>query len=228
MRRAIEEYLQEGVGGKFYYRMVDTVLSRDKNWMRWKAEGCPPIERPPVSMTEYLESREQAMKVFANKRLRPSPMGSLDLKFLGEGESVANLERLKDPERYVVPCAKVPFILADARRSSTPAADSFMMGIMDDELDIDTAHGKEDKDAAVKAKASKVWRTLRLSSRAKLGEFDKVEDGKNLRILFDSPQAAGGPKTSAEGESEQDHGTGEQKLEDSNPREAEATEIMTS
>lgn len=228
MRRVIEEYLQEGVGGKFYYRMVDTVLSRDKNWMRWKAEACPPIERPPISVTEYLESREHAMKVYTNKRLRPSPMGSLDLKFLGEGESVANLERLKDPERYVVPCARISLILAKTRRSSTPAADSFMMGIMDDELDIDTAHGKEDKDAAVKAKASKIWRTLRLSSRAKLSEFDKIEDGKNLRILFESPQADGEPKTSAEGESEQDHGTGEQKLEDSNPREAEATEVMAS
>lgn len=101
MRKAIEEYLQEGVGGKFYYRMVDTVLSRDKNWVRWKAEACPLIERPPVSVTEYLHSREHATKVYANKRLRPSPLGSLDLKFLAEGESLANLERLKEPERFV-------------------------------------------------------------------------------------------------------------------------------
>lgn len=103
-----------------------------------------------------------------------------------------------------------------------------MMGIMDDELDIDTAHSKEDKDGAVKAKASKIWRTLRLSSRAKLGELDKIEDGKNLRILFESPQAADGPKTSAEGEGEQEPASGEQKLDDSSPKEVEATEIMAS
>lgn len=100
MRKAIEEYLQEGIGGKFYYRMVDTVLSRDKNWVRWKAEGCPPIERPPVSVAEYLGARERATKVYANKRLRSSPMGALDLRFLSEGDS---LERLKEPDRCVHP-----------------------------------------------------------------------------------------------------------------------------
>lgn len=73
-----------------------------------------------------------------------------------------------------------------------------MMGIMDDELDIDTAHSKEDKEGAIRAKASKTWRILRLSSRAKLGEFDKIEDGKNLKILFEKPQAPGEARASTE------------------------------
>ncbi|KAF7116534.1 hypothetical protein CNMCM5793_005015 [Aspergillus hiratsukae] len=171
MRKAIEEYLQEGTGGKFYYRMVDTVLSRDKNWVRWKAEGCPLIERPAVSVAEYLGARENATKTYANKRLRPSPMGALNLNFLAEGESVASIEKLKEPERY-----------------SVPSADSFMMGIMDDELDIETAHSKEDKESAIRAKASKTWRILRLSAKGKLGAFDKIDDGKNLKALFEAPQ----------------------------------------
>ncbi|EAW20472.1 THO complex subunit THO1/HPR1 [Aspergillus fischeri NRRL 181] len=171
MRKAIEEYLQEGTGGKFYYRMVDTVLSRDKNWVRWKAEGCPLIERPAVSVAEYLGARENATKTYANKRLRPSPMGALNLNFLAEGESLSSIEKLKEPERY-----------------SVPSADSFMMGIMDDELDIDTAHTKEDKDTAIRAKASKTWRVLRLSAKGKLAAFDKIDDGKNLKALFEAPQ----------------------------------------
>lgn len=221
MRKAIEEYLQKGVGGKFYYRMVDTVLSRDKNWVRWKAEGCPLIERPPVSVSEYLDAREHATKVYANKRIRPSPMGSLDLRFLVEGESLSNLERLKEPERYVRRAAT--YLALISRRFSNPSADSFMMGIMDDELDIDTAQGKEDKDHAVRAKASKTWRVLRLSSRAKLGQFDKIDDGKNLKILFESPAAPEGTKT-AEGEKEQDRSdrktetTDAQKPSDPNPQ----------
>lgn len=83
-----------------------------------------------------------------------------------------------------------------------------MMGIMDDELDIDTAHSKEDKESAMRAKASKTWRVLRLSSRSKLGNFDKIEDGKNLKILFEKPQAQEEAKASTEGEnngSEQVH-----------------------
>ncbi|RDH27676.1 THO complex subunit 1 transcription elongation factor-domain-containing protein [Aspergillus welwitschiae] len=182
MRKAIEEYLQEGIGGKFYYRMVDTVLSRDKNWVRWKAEGCPLIERPPVSVSEYLGAREHATKVYANKRLRTSPMGSLDLKFLSEGESLAGLERLKDPERF-----------------SVPAADSLMMGIMDDELDIDTAQTKEDREYAMRSKSSKTWRILRLSAKSKLAEFEKIEDGKNLKILFETPQQSDGTPQALEG-----------------------------
>lgn len=62
------------------------------------------------------------------------------------------------------------------------------MGIMDDELDIDTAHTKEDKDTAIRAKASKTWRILRLSAKGKLAAFDKIDDGKNLKALFEAPQ----------------------------------------
>ncbi|RAQ47627.1 THO complex subunit Tho1 [Aspergillus flavus] len=182
MRKAIEEYLQEGVGGKFYYRMVDTVLSRDKNWVRWKAEGCPLIERPPVSVSDYLGAREHATKVYANKRLRSSPMGSLSLNFLSEGESLAGLERLKEPQRFAV-----------------PSSDSFMMGIMDDELDMDTAQTKEDKENATRAKASKTWRVLRLSAKSKLAAFDKIEDGKNLKLLFEAPQPSEGTPQVLEG-----------------------------
>ncbi|KKA22020.1 THO complex subunit Tho1 [Rasamsonia emersonii CBS 393.64] len=170
-RDAIAEYLQQGLEGKFYYRMVDTVLSRDKNWVRWKVENCPPIERPAVSLEDYLDARENATKVFSSKRLRPSPMGSLDLKFLSDAENGASLERLKDPDRF-----------------RTPAPDSYMMGIVDDDFDIDMAKTKEEKDDAMRAKASKVWRTLRLTAKSKLGLFDKIEDGNNLKVLFESPQ----------------------------------------
>ncbi|KNG82441.1 THO complex subunit Tho1 [Aspergillus nomiae NRRL 13137] len=182
MRKAIEEYLQDGVGGKFYYRMVDTVLSRDKNWVRWKAEGCPLIERPPVSIADYLGAREHATKVYANKRLRSSPMGSLNLNFLSEGESRAGLERLKEAQRFTV-----------------PSSDSFMMGIMDDELDMDTAQTKEDKENATRAKASKTWRILRLSAKSKLAAFDKIDDGKNLKLLFEAPQPSEGTPQVLEG-----------------------------
>jgi THO complex subunit 1 len=176
MRKSIEGYLQQGPGGMFYYRMVNTVLSRDKNWVRWKAEGCPLIERPAISAAEYKTSREHATKAYANKRIRPSPMGSLDLKFLADNEALANIERLKQPDRY-----------------SVPTADSFLKGIMDDEMDIEMAMTNEDKEIAVNSKASKSWRILRLSAKGKLAAFDKIEDGNKLQALFESPTAEGTP-----------------------------------
>lgn len=99
MRNSIATYLQDGPEGKFYYRMVDTVLSRDKNWVHWKAESCPPIERQPVSAEDFAEAKKGAQKACTNKRLRPMPMGSLDLKFLSDGGDTDGLERLKDPAR---------------------------------------------------------------------------------------------------------------------------------
>lgn len=81
--------------------MVDTVLSRDKNWVRWKVENCPPIEKPAIKEEDHLQARENAVKVYASKRLRPAPMGSLDLKFLSEGDSISSLEQLKQPDRLV-------------------------------------------------------------------------------------------------------------------------------
>ena len=99
MRSEVAIYLQQGSEGKFYYRMIDTVLSRDKNWAHWKAEGCPLIERTPVSANDFLESKKGAQKACVNKRLRATPLGSLDLRFLSDGESVDGLEKLKNPER---------------------------------------------------------------------------------------------------------------------------------
>ncbi|KAL4937408.1 THO complex, subunit THOC1, partial [Aspergillus oleicola] len=173
MRKAIEGYLQEGAGGKFYYRMVDTVLSRDKNWVRWKAEGCPPIEKPAVSVDEHLGARDKATKTYANKRLRSSPMGSLNLKFLSENESLSGGERLKEQERFNV-----------------PTSESLMRVIEDVEFDIDTAQTKEDKETAVQTKASKTWLMLRLSAKSKFAAFDKIDDGKNLKTLFEAPPSA--------------------------------------
>ncbi|KAJ5895370.1 hypothetical protein N7495_007061 [Penicillium taxi] len=172
MRKDIEDYLQQGSSGKFYYRMVDTVLSRDKNWVHWKAEGCPPIERSAISVEDYNTSRENALKLYVNKRLRSSPMGALDVNFLSDNEALANNERLKESSRY-----------------SIPAADNFLMGIMDDEMDIDTAKTPAEKQAALESKSCKSWRLLRLAAKTKLATFDKIEDGDNLKILFETPAA---------------------------------------
>ena len=62
-----------------------------------------------------------------------------------------------------------------------------MRGITDDDFNIEMAQTSEEKDEAVKAKASKTWRTLRLAARTKLNLLDKIEDGKNLRVLFEEP-----------------------------------------
>ena len=98
-KKIIADYLQRGVDGKFYYRMVDTVLSRDKNWVRWKVESCPPIVRDPMLPTYYHEARIGAERACATKRMRTVPLGSIDLSFLSDAEVAGSLEGLKQPDR---------------------------------------------------------------------------------------------------------------------------------
>lgn len=188
MKRSIAEYLKQGVEGAFFYRMVETVLSRDKNWVRWKIENCPSIARPPVSPNEYVASKAAARKATTNKRLRTNPLGSLDLKFLSESEVRGGLERLKDPARYRVPSVK-----------------SFKSKIELDDMDIDMARDEKSKNAAIESKASKSWRALRIASATKLVAFDKIErDDKIDEIFQDNVKieepAMNGDEESPEGE----------------------------
>ena len=167
-RTEIASYLQQGLEGKFYYRMVDTVLSRDKNWVHWKAENCLPIERPPVPASDFEHAKAGAQVACANKKLRAAPMGSLDLTFLSDVEKTDPLADLRDPQR-----------------SSLPPIESFKRPLADDEFEIEMANNSEEREKAVEARASKLWRALRLASRNKLQLFDKIEDGNKLEPLFD-------------------------------------------
>ncbi|KAL9593531.1 MAG: hypothetical protein Q9219_007510 [cf. Caloplaca sp. 3 TL-2023] len=172
-RAEIATYLQQGQEGKFYYRMVDTVLSRDKNWVYWKAEGCPLIEQPPLSAEAVLESQKGAAKACAPRRIRPTPIGSLDLGFLlntGDEGQTQGLEALKKPDRYTL-----------------PTVEDYKAPILEDEFDMDMAKTEEEKENMAVAKASKTWRALRIASKSRLNMFDKLEEGKGLGPLFEMP-----------------------------------------
>ena len=167
MKKEIAEYLKQGLEGPFFYRVVETVFSRDKNWVRWKIENCPTIARPAVSPEEYVEAKAAARKATTNKRLRPNPMGSLRLDFLSEKDGQAALERLKNPSRYKLP------LLKDFKRK-----------IELDDMDIEMAMDDEAKNSAIELKASKSWRALRIASTSKLVAFDKIERSDKIDEIF--------------------------------------------
>jgi THO complex subunit 1 len=98
IKNTIATYLQDAPDGKFYYRMVDTVLSRDKNWVRWKMENCPPIIRDRVSTKALQDAKSGARRAFASKRSKVNAMG-LDLTFLSDVDGSSGLGRLKDADR---------------------------------------------------------------------------------------------------------------------------------
>jgi THO complex subunit 1 len=198
MKRSIAEYLKQGVEGAFFYRVVETVLSRDKNWVRWKIENCPSITRPAVSPEDYVAAKASARKATTNKRLRPTPLGSLDLKFLSESDDRDGLEKLKDPARYRIPSIK-----------------SFKSKIDLDDMDIDMARDEESKNAAMESKASKSWRVLRIASTSKLVAFDKIERSDKIDEIFQDDVVK--PEVTTNGEDESQDADGHVFPEDRRP-----------
>ncbi|RYP92263.1 hypothetical protein DL770_001576 [Monosporascus sp. CRB-9-2] len=193
MKERITIYLQAGPDGYFFFRIVDSVLSRDKGWVYWKAESCPPIERPRVSPAEYSEAMAGARRLATNKKLRPTPMGSLSLDFLKEDDGAAALERLKDPARWKLPDLQ-----------------TFKDKIAGDDLDMDFATTEKEKSELLESKASKTWRALRIARRSRLAAFDKIDDWQNVEAIFQE-------QPDSEGEVEKDDGPVGGRPEDERP-----------
>lgn len=168
-RQAITNYLSQTYDGKLFNRMVDTVLARDKNWIRWKVESCPSIVRDPVSTDSELEARKGAREATKIRRVPERPMGAMDLSFLDEG-SLGGLEALKDPARY-----------------TAPAIDQLLNDIKTDQLDLDMAMDNAETASLQNAIANKRWRILRQSRATQLGVLDKAEPGKDLDEVFHPP-----------------------------------------
>lgn len=100
IKNSIANYLQDGPDGKFYYRMVDTVLSRDKNWVRWKMENCQPFTRDRVPTSDFKQAKSGAsIGVRERKVLDPwIPDGTL--AFLSSTDDEKGLKQLKQAQRY--------------------------------------------------------------------------------------------------------------------------------
>ncbi|KAJ1337722.1 THO complex subunit 1 [Microdochium nivale] len=172
MKERITSYLQAGPDGYFFFRVVDSVLSRDKGWVRWKIESCPPIERPAVTPSEFRVAMDGARKLATNKRLRPTPMGALDLNFLREEDGEAALERLKDAARWRL-----------------PDLDKFRDKIASDDFDLGFAGSEKEKADILELKASKTWRAFRLARRDKLANLDHVDDWQKVDAIFEDLQS---------------------------------------
>ncbi|KAI1771287.1 THO complex subunit 1 transcription elongation factor-domain-containing protein [Hypoxylon cercidicola] len=178
MKDRITTYIQAENDGYFFFRVVESVISRDKNWVRWKVESCPPIKRDPVDPADFNEARASAKRMATNKRLRAVPMGSLSLDFLKEEDSESAMEKLKEPGRWKLPDLNV-----------------FKEKIEADDLDLDFAKNEKEKFEIFEAKASKTWRALRIARRSKLAAFDKVDDWQKVDAIFQdhsTPEAAQG------------------------------------
>ena len=175
-RSSINTYLSTSVpDGKFYWRMVETVLARDKNWVRWKIEHCPPIVRDQVSTEQELEARKGARDATKPRRIPERPAGAMDLSFLEEG-SGGGLEALKQPARFV-----------------GPSVSQLIDGIATDRLDLEMAMMDEEQASLENSMSNKTWRALRQTRATNLIDLDKLEPGSDLGAAFRPAERGGMP-----------------------------------
>ncbi|KAI1131510.1 THO complex subunit 1 transcription elongation factor-domain-containing protein [Nemania abortiva] len=166
MKDRITSYIQADSDGFFFFRVVESVISRDKGWVRWKVENCPPIERPSVSPAGFNDAKAGAKRLATSRRPKAG-MNSLSLAFMDENGSARSFDKLKDPVRWKLPD------LTD-----------FKNKIASDDLDLDLANNEKERTQLLESKASKTWRALRIARRSKLATFDKIEDWKNVDAIF--------------------------------------------
>jgi THO complex subunit 1 len=147
--------------------MVDTIITRDKNWVYWKMLSCSPIEKKPVEPETFADAQSAAERLATSKRLRPVPMGAVPLDFLQPPNERAAFDEFRRPERYEI-----------------PELDGFQHKIADDDFEISTPRNDQAKAAAIAGKSSKSWRALRIASRCKLAAFDKIDDSQKIDVVF--------------------------------------------
>lgn len=164
MRKQIEKYLEEGNGaeGRYYLRMVNMVLSRDRNWALWKAEGCPLISKPAVVPTVEEESQKSLERVTeaANASLR-IPKGSDQLVFLSNS---VPLEELK------------------TKRVRIPTMEEYYENIQREELDLDFAVDDQEKREIEERKAGHLWRALRSAKGRRFQLCEDLKDGDGALV----------------------------------------------
>ncbi|RWA11722.1 hypothetical protein EKO27_g3371 [Xylaria grammica] len=171
MKDRITSYIQAESDGFFFFRVVESVISRDKGWVRWKVENCPPIERASVSPAEFNNAKAGAKRLATSRRPKAG-LNSLSLTFMDENDDSQSLGKLKNPARWKLPD------LADFKKK-----------IANDDLDLDFASNETEKTQVLESKASKTWRALRIARRSRLATFDKIEDWRNVDAIFQESNA---------------------------------------
>ncbi|KAH6687479.1 guanylate kinase [Plectosphaerella plurivora] len=171
MKKTVEDCLKQGSDGAQFHRMIDTVLARDKNWVRWKVESCQPIEREAVKAEDFAKAQDELRRMTANKRRRGMPLNSLSLDFMRDSEHDEEMENFKQPDRYQL-----------------PELASFQKSISNDDLEIEMPTNDESKAEAIESKASKQWRALRIAAKTKMSMLEKISDPENIDPIFGEPE----------------------------------------
>ncbi|KAL5800899.1 hypothetical protein ACOSQ3_032531 [Xanthoceras sorbifolium] len=132
--------------GKVFLQTVEHILEREKNWVWWKRDGCPPFEKQPVE----------------NKTVQDGPKKRRPRWRLGNKE-LSQLWKWADQN---------PNALTDPQRVRTPAISEYWKPLAED---MDPSAGIE-AEYHHKNNRVYCWKGLRVSARQDLEGFSRFTD----------------------------------------------------
>ncbi|KAK9266296.1 hypothetical protein L1049_001818 [Liquidambar formosana] len=132
--------------GKDFLRQVEHILEREKNWVWWKRDGCPPFEKQPVEKKAALDG--------AKKRRPRWRLGNKEL---------SQLWKWADQN---------PSALTDPQRVCTPVVTEYWKPLAED---MDASAGIE-AEYHHKSNRVYCWKGLRFSARQDLDGFSRFTD----------------------------------------------------
>ncbi|KAL6976434.1 suppressor of the transcriptional defect of hpr1 by overexpression [Sarracenia purpurea var. burkii] len=132
--------------GKEFLNSIEHILERERNWVWWKRDGCPPFEKPPIEKKSVQEG--------AKKRKLRWRLGNKEL---------SQLWKWADQN---------PNALTDPQRVCTPAVTEYWKPLAED---MDVTAGIE-AEYHHKSNRVYCWKGLRFSARQDLDGFSRFTE----------------------------------------------------
>ncbi|PWN49812.1 hypothetical protein IE53DRAFT_316971 [Violaceomyces palustris] len=199
--------------GKLFLDTVLETLARERSWVRWKTDMCPPIDKPSMNVGQ-LDSFAEARRKFG-KRAVPylHPLGTHALSELWENgfpPPIVGKRRMEDETGVEVEITTdgledlefPPHIPDLGSYHRLIKREEAKIGLRKSKIGADggDAGGKEDVDHTVEddelqgmkeAVQSLAWRALRVANHEHLHLFPSMKGADNVALLMDAIRVEG-------------------------------------
>ncbi|KAK6357810.1 hypothetical protein TWF730_007169 [Orbilia blumenaviensis] len=158
---------KSGMDGLLFSRTVDSVLTREKNWVKWKAENCVSFEMEPASIKHVAVSKSAGNNATTLTSSLGKVMGAPALTRVWFDGSL-----------------DVTTIRLNTDRIDLPAYRSYTKSIEGYHLDKDFAFTEQEKEDIEESISNVTWRALRIASRDRFQLFKSLDDDLSVKSLI--------------------------------------------
>ncbi|KAJ6262817.1 hypothetical protein Dda_1374 [Drechslerella dactyloides] len=165
---------KSGMDGLLFSRTVDSVLTREKNWVKWKAENCLSFEMDPVQASNVTTSTTIGDENTQLPRIAEGGMGAPALSNVWFGDADDSTSKLS---------------LVDSQRTSLPDYKEYNKAIEGYCLDKDFASTDQEKEDIDESISNQSWRALRIASKDRFHFFKGLDEDLSIRSLITAEDA---------------------------------------